>query len=143
MKEGTMNFHSRTILWVWGSGIGSAIAGLAHLFTIPLFYPLYDPLETRPRQIFLSGFISTGLAILTAGILLMYLCQYLKQGRPWAWTIATGTCVFIFSLGIIAMIPTVSNAIGYLVLAAGLAGLIPLLIFRQEFSAGGDVRKRH
>jgi hypothetical protein len=143
MKDGHEIPHFHNDSWVWASGLGSIITGLAYLTTTPLFYPMFDPLERQPRQIFLASFLSAGLSVLAAGFLLLFLIRYLREGQRWAWIIAMGTTLYTTSHGIIAIATSSSNVICYLSLIAGLIGLIPLLLSRRTFFRGRSAKKTH
>lgn len=138
-----METSSRPGTWAMWSGFAAIILGLAHLITTPLFYPLYDLLDRHPRQIFLYVFLSTGLALIAAGLLLVNCASFLKQGLSWAWRIALGASGFITAIGVLAVIAMSRNAIAFLSLLTGLAGLVPLLVSGKEFTRGRHPKKRH
>jgi hypothetical protein len=128
-----MDKKRRVSLWVFIVGILIIILGSIHVAATFLIFPAIAPQLPKPIQfMFLYLFIATGAAVIFSGALTIYGSRGLKTGQSWAWAITNMNGMFMFLLGVGAILAMPFNPFAYLTLIIAIFELTPIWLYRRE-----------
>ncbi|MFZ5645179.1 MAG: hypothetical protein ACOY46_16510 [Bacillota bacterium] len=121
--------------WVLTTGILILILGLIHIGATPIVYKMgFNGLQDGYGKTFLYMYVSTGAAVVFAGLLTIYCSSGLGKMERESWMMATGAGIFMFLLGAGAVITMPDNPFSYITLIISLVDVVPLLMFRNKYA---------
>lgn len=83
---------------------------------------------------FLDMFLSTGIAVVFAGILIIYSSRSLKNSEQWAWNISLASGLFMLLLGVASVVFMYDNPFAYLTVVLAVIELIPLFLCKRIYN---------
>lgn len=121
--------------WVYFSGISIIILGIIHLSAAFIIYPqIKHMLPSGESLTFLDMFLSTGIAVVFAGILIIYSSRSLKNSEQWAWNISLASGLFMLLLGVASVVFMYDNPFAYLTVVLAVIELIPLFLCKRIYN---------
>lgn len=119
-------------IWIRIVGILLIILGCIHVAATTIVYSMgFDKLPNGNNYVFLYMYVSTGLACIAAGSLVVFGSYRLYQEK-WARVTTGGATVFTLLLGISAPLAMSDNPFAYAMLMVSFLLIIPQIIYRKE-----------
>ena len=123
------------------SGIGFKILGFLILL-MGIVHELYTGevwkmlVNTDPmiKWTFMYMYLSTGLAVILCGFLLLFMASQLKKGQPLSQFLSLSICAFLTLLGIGGVIIMPMNPFAWLMLILAGVNIILILRYRSHFA---------
>ena len=118
--------------WVRIAGWLVVALGAIHIAATPLVYPTHAGDDLT----FLYMFLATGVAVIFAGLVVLFAARGWQRGERWAWAILLRTGVFLLLLGVGAVITMADNPFAYVMLILAVVAALPVWVYRKEFLEG-------
>ena len=131
-----MEKKKRASQWVFAAGILIAILGLIHIAATPMVLKDLDELPKNVKDSLVYMYVTTGAAVVFAGLLAVYSSIGIKRSEGMARPLAVGVGVFMFLVGVGAVIVMPDNPFAYIGLVLALVEIAPLLVYRQDIEMG-------
>ncbi len=137
-----MDGKTKVFKWTRVMGILFLLLGILHVAATPLV--IEADYSGRLHGVGMTSavfmFVSTGAAVIFAGILTIYSSGGLARGEEWAWAVAFMSGIFMLMVGVGAVISLVIlspqfSPQAYITLILALLQLVPLMTFRGELTA--------
>lgn len=131
----SMNRRKHGSIWIRIVGVLVLLLGFIHVAATATVYSLgFNTLSNGNNYVFLFMYVSTGLACIGTGLLVVFGSFGLARARKWARITTAGAAVFVLLLGITAPFAMSDNPFAYAILAVAVLLIIPLIIYRKDFS---------
>ena len=109
------------------------LMGLIHEFYTGEVWKMLVNTDPMIAWTFLYMYLSTGLAVILCGFLLLFMASQLKKGQPLAKFLSLSICAFLTLLGIGGVIIMPTNPFAWLMLILAGFNVILILQYRSHF----------
>jgi len=128
-----MEKRKRISRWILIMGIFFTLLGLVHIAATPLVIETeLAGLDKGIVRVFVYMFVATGVAVVCAGLLVVYSAIGMKRAENMAWPVAVGGGLFMLLLGIGAVVMMTDNPFAYIMLVSATAEMALLWMYRRD-----------